>query len=59
MGCHRNCVDILDSNRQPAMGRIGRQTRFDRLIHGVPTIGYAAASGPVALAKYLVRRYLK
>lgn len=48
----------LDSGRRPVMGRIGRQARFDGLVGGVPTVGYAAASGPVALVKYLVRRCL-
>lgn len=49
----------LDSGRRPVMGSIGRQARFDRLVGGVPTVRYAAAGGPVALAKYFVRRCLR
>lgn len=49
----------LDSGRQPMMGSVGRQARFDGLVGGVPAIGYVVtAGGPVALAKYLVRRCL-
>lgn len=48
----------LNSGRQPTMNGIGHHARFDRLVGGTPALKYATANNPVALAKYLIRRYI-
>lgn len=58
-GLARELGVFLASGRPVGMAGPGFQARFDRMVGGAPSFrGVARYGGPVAVAKYLVRRYV-